>query len=301
MIYTKLIRKAINFSIQVHEIDQKQKRKGKDIPYIVHLLGVGLILAQARASEEVIVAGILHDTLEDSVVENKITKEMLVEEFGEEIVDLVVSVTEQNKELPWETRKEEVLKHIENFSQGSLLIKSADIINNASELLDDYEKYGSRTFDRFNAPSYKIFDHYQNSISAITKKWGESPLVEDLLDLSAELYRIQAREGGDLAYVYWNQLFIIFEINRNYKDSTVADEVKGVCKQIRDCITYYRSDNDLNILQDNFHENMNKMHHIIKDIENNDKEKGMYMLLITHIADSLNSFDSFLKDPSNEE
>ena len=239
MLYTKLIKKAISFSTQVHETDQKQKRKGKDIAHIVHPLSVGLILARAGASEEIIVAGILHDTLEDSVAEKKITKEMLVEEFNEEISNLVVSVTEQNKELPWEVRKQEALEHIKKFSQGSLLVKSADILNNASELLDDYEKIGGEVFARFNASREKIFQHYQNSITVITEKWNESPLVSDLLELSVELYRIQAIEEGNLAYVDWNQYFILYEINRVYKESTVTNNVIDICRQTRDNIAVF--------------------------------------------------------------
>lgn len=252
MIYTHLIRKAIGFATQVHETDQKQKRKGKDIAYIVHPLGVGLILSQVGASEEIIAAGILHDTLEDSVAENKITKEILANEFSEEIADLVVSVTEPNKELPWEVRKEEALKHIESFSHGALLVKSADILHNACELLDDYKIMGRETFDRFNAPSYKIFQHYQNSISTIIEKWDKNPLLEDLLDLSVELYRIQALESSDLAYVYWNLLFIIYETDVRYRESSVAEEVKNICTLTSDCITAYNNENDLRLLQDKF-------------------------------------------------
>ncbi|MBF8280961.1 MAG: HD protein [Candidatus Magasanikbacteria bacterium] len=52
MIYTTLIKDAIKFSIKTHEVYQKQKRKGKDIPYITHPLTVGLILSAAGANEE---------------------------------------------------------------------------------------------------------------------------------------------------------------------------------------------------------------------------------------------------------
>ena len=56
MLYSNKISKAIRFSIKTHEIYQKQKRKGKDIPYITHPLTVGLILARAGADEDVVVA-----------------------------------------------------------------------------------------------------------------------------------------------------------------------------------------------------------------------------------------------------
>lgn len=192
MIYTTLIKKAISFSTQVHEIDQKQKRKGKDIAYIVHPLSVGLILSLAGASEEIIVAGILHDTLEDSITKKKITKKMLAKEFNKEIADLVVSVTEENKQLPWDVRKQEALEHIKSFSHGSLLIKSADILNNASELLEDYEKNGETVFDRFNTQKEKIIKNLIRAINAILTRWKENPLAKDLVFLANDLQMIGA-------------------------------------------------------------------------------------------------------------
>lgn len=192
MIYTSNIKKAIRFSVKTHEVYQKQKRKGKDIPYIIHPLSVGLILARAGASEEVVTAGILHDTIEDSVSEKKVTREMLVERFGEGVAVLVESVSETDKSLSWDERKKEALAHIRTFSRGSLLVKSADIISNASELVDDYRREKEEVFARFNAPKEKILKHYSETINAILEKWEESPLTEDLKALYEELQRIES-------------------------------------------------------------------------------------------------------------
>jgi (p)ppGpp synthase/HD superfamily hydrolase len=63
MIYTPLLHKAFHYAIKIHETDQKQKRKGKDVPYVTHLIHVGMILAKAGASDELIAAGFLHDTV----------------------------------------------------------------------------------------------------------------------------------------------------------------------------------------------------------------------------------------------
>ncbi len=192
MIYTTAIKKAVKFSIKTHEVYQKQKRKGKDIPYITHPLTVGLILMGAGASEDVVVAGILHDTIEDSIPEKKVTAEMIGERFGDTVADLVMSVTEQDKNLSWEERKAIALDHIKSYSQDSLLIKSADIISNASELLDDYEKDKDAVFERFNASKEKILKHQIEAIGAILEKWPESPLAEDLSSLAKSLWIIGA-------------------------------------------------------------------------------------------------------------
>lgn len=196
MIYTRKIQKAIKFATKTHNQYQQQKRKGKEIPYISHPLTVGIILSLARAPEDLVIAGILHDTIEDSIEEKKVTAKMLKERFGKKVTDLVLSVTEQDKSLSWKKRKTIALKHVKDFSQDSVLLKSADTISNVSELIDDYNKYGSKIFERFNATKEEIVKHYLKVISALVSKWPESPLVWDLKFLARDLCRID-----DLAFL----------------------------------------------------------------------------------------------------
>lgn len=190
MKYTFKIQHAIRFAIKTHEVYQKQKRKGKDIPYITHPLTVGLILACAGTNEDVIAAGILHDTMEDSVSEKKVSKEMLIEKFGQKVADLVESVTEKNRELPWEERKRQALEHIKEFSHDSVLVKAADVISNGSEVVEDYNKYGDEIFTRFNAPKEKSLQKYLRVISAIMKNWPQNPLAGNLTYLAQRLQEI---------------------------------------------------------------------------------------------------------------
>ncbi len=187
MIYTPKIQKAISFATKVH---QGQFRKGKETAYITHPLAVGLSLSQAGADEDTIVAGILHDTIEDSTPENKVSQVMLEESFGKEVAQLVASVTEFNKELSWEVRKQQAYEHIKTFSTNSLLVKSADIISNTSDLVEDYEIGGDEVFARFNASKEKILQHYLRVIAAIIEKWSANPFAEDLQRLARELQSI---------------------------------------------------------------------------------------------------------------
>lgn len=192
MFSTSRIIKAIKFATKTHEVYQKQKRKGKDIPYIIHPLTVGIILAQIGSSEETIIAGILHDTIEDSPEDKKVSMEMLEEKFGKNVAQGVLSVTETDKKLSWEERKREALEHIQNFSQNSLLIKSADIIANVSELLDDYKKHEDSIFRIFNAPRSKVIKNQLETIRAIVEKWKENPLADDLKFLAYQLQGIES-------------------------------------------------------------------------------------------------------------
>jgi (p)ppGpp synthase/HD superfamily hydrolase len=189
-LHTPRLSAAIRFSIKTHEVYQKQKRKGKDIPYITHPLIVGLILARAGSDEDVVIAGILHDTIEDSPSEKKVTKAMIAERFGDRVADLVDAVTEQDKSLTWEERKQVALQHIAQFSHDELLVKSADIISNTTELIDDFRKHGEETFARFNAPKEKALGHAIDAIDAVLESWPESPLARDLSDRATSLRRM---------------------------------------------------------------------------------------------------------------
>lgn len=185
--YTPKMQLAVRFMVKTHEVYQKQKRKGKDIPYISHPLTVGLILARAGASEDVIIAGILHDTIEDSVAHKKVSREMLEERFGAAVAELVESVTEVSKNVPWDERKHEALERIDTFSNDSVLVKSADIVANNAELLEDYALDGDSTFGRFSEPKEKTVGHSLRVIEKLLARWPKSPLAEDLKNMRSLL------------------------------------------------------------------------------------------------------------------
>lgn len=187
MIYTKKILKAIKFAAKTHNYYQQQTRKGKVIPYILHPLTVGIILAKAAASEDVIVAGILHDTIEDSIDEKKVTPAMIEERFGKKVKDLVVSVTEMDRTLSWAERKANALEHIRHFSRDSVLVKSADVLSNGTELADDYARDGKEVFKRFQASAADTLANYERIIVALLKRWPKNPLAGDLKKLSKEI------------------------------------------------------------------------------------------------------------------
>ena len=192
MIYIGKIQRAVDLAIKVHEIDQKQKRKGKDVAYIFHPLAVGLILSRVGADEDIIAAGILHDTIEDSTKEKKISGEKLKEGFGKKVAELVASVTE-DKSFPWEERKRKTIEKIKKFSNDSLLLKSADIISNLSEIVEDYNQGGYKNFEYFNAPEPKeknVIQNYLNVIETILASWSENPLKDDMLFLKDKLTKI---------------------------------------------------------------------------------------------------------------
>ncbi len=187
MEYTQKIKLAIHMAIRVHELDQKQKRKGKDIPYITHPLIVGLILARVSRNEDIVVAGILHDTVEDSVDSKKITIGTIRKRFGNPVAKILQDVTEEKRKLQWVEHKRETVKRMAKFSQESLLVKAADVIANCAELIADFRKEGESTFRRFNVPKDHLIQHYVETIEELLNLWPKHPLHKDLEYYLAEI------------------------------------------------------------------------------------------------------------------
>lgn len=107
--YSTRLDRALAVAAKAHA---GQNRKGTDIPYIMHPFHVALILDRHGYPEDVVIAGVLHDVLEDT----DHAEASLRAEFGDEVVRLVKSVTEVKTEggtkRPWRVRKEEQLEHL---------------------------------------------------------------------------------------------------------------------------------------------------------------------------------------------
>lgn len=172
---TAKIQKAI---IKATELHYGQKRKGDELPYIIHPYSTAFILANYTNNEDVIVAGLLHDVLEDS--HGRFTFDDIKREFGREVSKIIENVSEKDKSLPWEERKRMALEKIKEMDRDSLLVKSADILHNMTDLISDLERKGDKVFESFNAPKEKQLKRYQNLIEELERVWPENPLLPEL-------------------------------------------------------------------------------------------------------------------------
>jgi len=178
---TPTIQKAINIAATLHD---DQARKGDDLPYIVHPVSVALILMDYTNDEDIIVAGILHDTVEDT----SYTKEQMSEDFNPRITELVLDVTEKDKDLPWQQRKDDYLKHLSTTCHESKLICAADKLHNLQSMLEAFRKFGDKAFERFNAPADKKIWFYEECLK-IFKEDKEMPteLIKNIESVMEDL------------------------------------------------------------------------------------------------------------------
>jgi GTP diphosphokinase / guanosine-3',5'-bis(diphosphate) 3'-diphosphatase len=126
-----LILRAIRFAAEKHS-DQRRK-DSKSSPYINHPLQVAemlWIVGEVR-QDTLLVAAILHDTIEDTAT----SPEEIRTEFGEAVLALVLEVTD-DKSLPKEVRKERQVESAPHKSHNAKLLKLADKICNVRDLID---------------------------------------------------------------------------------------------------------------------------------------------------------------------
>ena len=140
--HTLLLHRAIRFAAMAHS---GQTRKGTAIPYIVHPFEVAQILTSEGAGEPVVVAGLLHDTLEDTAT----TREDILCEFGESVLMLVLGASE-DKSLPWEARKQHTIDALATAGREEQLLALADKLSNLRSLAADYAACGDTLWERFN-------------------------------------------------------------------------------------------------------------------------------------------------------
>jgi len=174
------MRKAVTEAAVLHH---GQKRKINGSPFISHPYAVALILSNYTSNEDIIIAGLLHDTLEE--VPGYTIKD-LERDFGDKIAQIVKQVTEEEepgdetlRRRTWQKRKEGYLDNIRNANCEALMVCCADKIHNLTSLIDDYKEVGEDLWKEFMAPPERELWFYE-SVLAILKERLDSEIVKEL-------------------------------------------------------------------------------------------------------------------------
>lgn len=155
----KLLNDAIAFAVEKH---RDGLRKGTKMPYIVHPLEVMHILMLMEADKNLMAAGVLHDTVEDTDA----TLEEIAAKFGDDVAALVSSHTEKDKALPWKTRKEIALEHLKHANKREQMLVLADKLSNMRAIARDYAELGNKLWERFNrGKEYQSWYYHEGSAS----------------------------------------------------------------------------------------------------------------------------------------
>lgn len=176
------------------ELHGDQVRKSTEIPYISHLLAVTAIVLENGADEEVAIAAMLHDAIEDGGGAQ--ARERIRHEFGDRVADIVseCSDTDEFPKPPWKERKERYIAHLAFASGDALLVSAADKLHNARAILADLRTHGEGVWERFNAGKDEILWYYRSVHQALERREALPPeLLRELITVIDEISRVAGR------------------------------------------------------------------------------------------------------------
>jgi len=174
---------ALLFASQVH---RQQDRKKSGIPYLSHLLGVASIVLDYGGDEEMAIAALLHDAVEDHG--GRPMLKVIEQMFGPRVAKIVDGCTDSytvdpKKKESWERRKFRYLHRVRHEDAETRLVSAADKLYNVRAVLRDLRCDGEVAFARFAAPKAKTLWYYRSLVreyrlGGVTHRL--KPLIDDL-------------------------------------------------------------------------------------------------------------------------
>lgn len=195
--------------VYAHTLHRHQPRKGKEIPYIGHLLGVASLVLEAGGDEDMAIAALLHDAVEDQGGQPRLDE--IQKMFGDRVAHIVWGCTDSDevdpdKKAPWCERKQKYLAHVEHDADPQVrLVSAADKVHNARAVLLDHYEIGDAVFDRFSKGKQGTLWYYRALVEAFRAAdarddhpgdpdaKGRKRLIEELHRVVSEL---ENRAGG---------------------------------------------------------------------------------------------------------
>jgi len=161
--------RAVQYANRIHA---DQTRKGTDVPYMTHLLGVAsLVLENGAQSEEEVIGALLHDAAEDQGGRPRL--EDIREQFGEQVAHIVDACTDsyESPKPPWRERKEAYVTHVRELvelggDEPALRVSLADKLHNTRAIIADVRESGDALFERFSGKKDGTIWYYAALVEA---------------------------------------------------------------------------------------------------------------------------------------
>jgi (p)ppGpp synthase/HD superfamily hydrolase len=195
--YSDVINHAFAFSAKHHD---RQVRKGTKLPYLTHPANVAVILTRYGRDNDTVVAGILHDVIEDCVRDGY-TRDMLEQrigdKFGGKVLDTVLAVTYRRQdddgiELSSEDRKTDYLDRLSTASETARWVCAADKIHNASSIISDLRRTvdSATVWSRFGGGRSATAGWYRQVYERLRDVGFDAPIMTELDQVSKDLEQL---------------------------------------------------------------------------------------------------------------
>ena len=166
--------RALLYATHVHG---GQVRKGSSTPYVAHLLAVAATVLEYGGDEDLAIAALLHDSVEDQG--GKARLEDVRNRFGERVARIVEACSDSlantakgERKAHWQERKDAYIAHLGTADEDILRVSLADKVHNARAILRDLRKpdVGEKVWTYFSQPKEKTLWYYRNLADQFRKR-----------------------------------------------------------------------------------------------------------------------------------
>ncbi len=180
--------------VYAHRLHAAQRRKGTQIPYISHLMAVAALVLEAGGDEDLAIAALLHDAVEDQGGLPRL--EEIRGKFGARVAGTVEGLSDSFSlpKPPWRERKEAYLAHLRGAPADTLLVSLADKVHNARTILADLQQEGEAVWGRFTGGKEGSLWYYR-SLAAFFEGAAPGGLAGELSRVVSAIERIAERSA----------------------------------------------------------------------------------------------------------
>ena len=197
--YSDVINHALAFAAKHHD---RQVRKGTKLPYLTHPANVAIILTRYGRDTEIVVAGILHDVIEDCVRDGysrQMLEQRIGDKFGTNVLETVLAVTyrrhdDDGVELSGDDRRADYLERLAGASEEARWVCAADKLHNAASIISDLRRTvdPDSVWTRFNLGKTGTARWYRDVYERLRDLGFNAPIMAELDAVSAELAKLAA-------------------------------------------------------------------------------------------------------------
>ena len=164
--FSERFARALAYAERLHA---RQRRKATNKPYIGHLMGVTSIVIAYGGDEEMAIAALMHDAVEDQGGEKRLRE--IRRKFGKRVAHIVDGCTDSYTEPkpPWLARKQEYIARVAGEDGDTRFVSAADKLSNVRDILQDLRVEGDAAFERFQGKKEGTLWYYRALVGEFRK------------------------------------------------------------------------------------------------------------------------------------
>ena len=216
---SSLLDKAIVFATNAHK---NTERRGKGFPYVIHLMEVVSIIATISNNQELLAAGMLHDTVEDCGV----SFEELEKEFGTRVMEIVKNETNvviegKSERDSWKERKQIAIDCLKAAPRDSKIVALGDKLSNMRAIAQDFGNVRDKVWEKFHAGDHKPIEWYYRGLADALKELENENAYKEFLFLINKVFL----NAGDEFYIEEKGNIIYLKGKFNRQNSLKLEEM----------------------------------------------------------------------------